>query len=97
MTACVLCRRPCVPMADYDVPVCLHCDDLSDATIRDMLAGRETPRRGRGERTARFGLPAWAAKLPPSSSNGPGDPADIAELVALISAVDSNRSRREAA
>lgn len=24
---CAICDRPCVPLADYDVPVCIDCDD----------------------------------------------------------------------
>lgn len=34
MTACVICGRRCVPMADYDAPVCARCDAAQD----DILA-----------------------------------------------------------
>jgi hypothetical protein len=26
MTMCVVCGQPCVPMADYEYPVCVDCD-----------------------------------------------------------------------
>ena len=36
MTRCVICRRSCIPMADYDIPVCPYCD-----------AGNAAPRTGK--------------------------------------------------
>lgn len=80
MTPCVVCFRLCTPMADYDVPVCHRCDAASEDRRWAFLT---TP-RGRG-------LPQWAADLPPSYRTGPGDPDDIAELIA---AFDSRPGRR---
>lgn len=30
---CVVCRRACIPMADYDAPVCVRCDADVEAIL----------------------------------------------------------------
>lgn len=30
---CTVCGQPCIPMADYDYPVCHRCDASRDATV----------------------------------------------------------------
>ena len=36
---CCICRRGCVPLADYDAPTCIDCADAMDAiTIRAQMA-----------------------------------------------------------
>ena len=72
MSRCRLCRRPCIPMADYDEPVCYQCDaDCEDRRMRRFTRPHKT-------------LPEWAAKLPLSFRSGPGRPEDIAELLAVF-------------
>lgn len=39
MIACVVCDKPCIPMADWDAPVCRHCDERVEA----ILTLAETP------------------------------------------------------
>ena len=46
LTRCVLCGTRCVPMADYDAPVCAECDDRYDrAELRlDLIVSHpQTP------------------------------------------------------
>lgn len=33
LPACVCCGRACIPLADYDVPVCVRCDDQADTAV----------------------------------------------------------------
>jgi hypothetical protein len=38
MTCCVVCGRRCVPLADYDVPVCIRCDkDVEFVQVRAAI------------------------------------------------------------
>lgn len=44
MTSCAICDRPCIPMADYDVPTCIDCDEsMSIITVRSMIGQPFTP------------------------------------------------------
>lgn len=80
MTRCIICLTGCIPMADYEHPVCIRCDARNDAAWVALLAN--PPRRGRHSRSQKWTLPDWAARLPTSHHTGPGDPADIAALLA---------------
>ena len=80
MSVCVVCGLPCIPMADYTAPICVRCDAHRPRFI---------PRPWRRE------LPAWAEALPHSYRSGPGNPADIAELMAAFDGGSrSSRPRR---
>lgn len=79
MTRCILCDATCIPLADYEFAVCIACDARNDAAWVALLAN--PPRRGRHRRPQKWQLPDWAARLPASSRTGPGDPADIAQLL----------------
>ena len=40
---CVVCQRECVPMADYEQPVCVHCDDYA-STMLERIRHTTPPR-----------------------------------------------------
>ena len=69
MSLCALCGIGCIPMADYQVPVCYRCD----AAFEDRLLAALAPK-----------LPPWAARLPLSYRTGAADPADLAALMAAF-------------
>ena len=39
---CVVCQRGCTPMADYELPVCVHCDDYA-ATMLERIRHTSPP------------------------------------------------------
>jgi len=88
VSVCVVCGQSCIPMADYDTPVCAPCDAGRPMQLVIERRFVAAPRRRRE-------LPAWAEALPPSYRTGPGDPADIAELMAAFDGGSrSGRPRR---
>lgn len=80
-----MCFKPCIPMADYTEPVCVHCDSDQEAAIY-LVHNPPKPRHSRAGRAPRPAgqLPKWAADLPLSTATGPGDPAAIAELFDVL-------------
>ena len=48
MSVCVVCGQRCVPMADYDTPVCAACDDRHEQALARLNAAIPTPPRPNG-------------------------------------------------
>lgn len=72
---CFICRRPCIPMADYELPTCIRCDRDAEAilTRAGLLGYEERP----------VAVPA-APYRPYGTYFGPADPDVIASLVAAL-------------
>lgn len=77
-TTCVLCGMPCIPMADYDIPVCAHCDDLhQQALARLDLLPIPAPERI----NVLCESTKAQARLLYRHDAKPGSPEDLAELM----------------
>ena len=75
MTHCHLCGHDCIPMADYDIPICARCDADTEDGLTPPILRKRRPRRG---------IAAWAAELPLSYRTGPAHPDDLADLMAAF-------------
>lgn len=44
LVPCTICRHACVPLADYDQPVCIRCDNDMDRVVTRARTGVAQPR-----------------------------------------------------
>lgn len=105
MSSCVVCGRGCVPMADYEVPVCPRCDAAQEDILAAAIAApvqvvtvtvpaerRPVVRRPLVERVV---VHADLTR-PVESYYGPAAPEVIAELVDALFPLDRPTARRSA-
>ena len=84
LPSCALCGQRCIPLADYDAPICVACDNLHEAATTRLLITELANARSHGARRPRV-TPAWVHNAPLSDRAGPADPADLAALIEAIS------------
>lgn len=104
LVRCVLCGARCVPMADYDAPVCHECDDRHEAALARLDTMPPPARHIPWVDSLAWGAGAVAhAKQLVRADAPPARPEDLAALMEAFSGeadarrARTNRARRAAA